>query len=104
MYREPFPSASGLHPHSSQHGSVGNRQTTLTQNQGCCGFESHLSYFRLEARGLGLEEEHERELIPPALCLQSETTTRVGLHWRATLAVNQPSSDSGGSTPSRPTW
>ncbi len=26
------------------YGSVGNWQTTLTQNQGCCGFESHSSY------------------------------------------------------------
>jgi hypothetical protein len=25
-------------------GSVGNWQTTLIQNQGCCGFESHLSH------------------------------------------------------------
>ena len=26
-------------------GSVGKRKTTLVQNQGCCGFESHLSHW-----------------------------------------------------------
>jgi hypothetical protein len=33
-------------PHSplSSYGSVGNWQTTLVQNQGCCGFESHSGY------------------------------------------------------------
>ena len=37
--------------------------------------------------------------IPPVLL-----TIRVGMHWRAKLAVNQRSSDCGGSTPSRPTY
>ena len=36
----------------NKHGSVGNWQTTLTQNQGCCGFDSHLSYSSpLRSRG-----------------------------------------------------
>jgi hypothetical protein len=26
-------------------GSVGNRQTTLAQNERCCGFESHLGHW-----------------------------------------------------------
>ena len=39
-----------------------------------CGFDSHPCYSR-----------------------------RVGMHWRAKLAVTQWSSDCGGSTPSRPT-
>ena len=29
---------------TDEYGSVGNWQTTLVQNQGCCGFKSHLSY------------------------------------------------------------
>ena len=28
------------------HGSVGNRSTTLAQNEGCCGFDSHLGHWK----------------------------------------------------------
>lgn len=114
------------------HGSVGNWQTTLAQNQGCCGFKSHLSYWKQK-----MSSQSSQECSPPChggdrrfksdrgrfcsavrkLAKRRSSNLRglwvrlppvllqdasVG-HWQASVAVTHPLSSFAGSTPARRT-
>jgi hypothetical protein len=87
-------------------GSVGNRQTTLAQTQGCCGFDSHLSYFShalVEQRSarLPVTQDDHRSAAVPAVQIRSGVLKSHGVpvrhkhhasagHWRAQVAVTHP--------------
>src|SRR5207247_9534862 len=71
------------------HGPVGNRQTTLAQNERCCGFNSHLGQFQesgVRNQESGVRSQESGVRIRRALADQSGVVATLS-RWRAWVRI-----------------
>jgi hypothetical protein len=84
-----------------RHGSVGNRTTTLAQNERCCGFESRLSHWGTAEYANRQSGQAQTLVIDCGFDSRLCDYASAG-HWRAQVAVTHPHCCAG-STPARRT-